>query len=120
MARENPLECGDAVRELAAMARDMRELGPPRSDRHVRFAFCSTTLGRTWQVQRALPCNMLALWPYRKTGSFRWYLVDFNQDRSELEAWIADRCQGPLRAGLLHYYHCPQQAACAKPCTTDT
>ncbi|MCP4244939.1 MAG: hypothetical protein GY772_30735 [bacterium] len=76
--------------------------------RDVKVVFCTATLKRTYQLEKALPINLLLSWGCRREVA--WVLADFNEDL-EVQQFLAEHCQLALRAGLLRYFRMPENAA---------
>ena len=73
-----------------------------------KVAFCVTSVGRNHQVVRALPMQLMTLWPWRP--HVRLYLVDFNKDETLLK-WVGANCFEAAQAGLLHYARCAARSS---------
>lgn len=63
---------------------------------------CVTSMGRDWQLQKALPIAIWLAWAYKDVTL---YVVDFNQ-HGDLERWVLDNLALPIEAGKLKYYRC--------------
>jgi len=75
------------------------------SERRLRIAFCSTTLGRQWQTRISLAHQLLCLWPVQDVA--RLYLVEFiGEGQDSLQSWLEEHCYEAVEAGLLVYGQC--------------
>ena len=66
---------------------------------------CMTRKNRLWQVERALPLNILHCWPHRRWVTI--HLVDFGSSDDSLE-WVLKTCGVAIDAGLLRVYSTDQ------------
>ena len=105
-ARKGMEGLGHQHEEMVQRAIDMQMLADedpskrPRAPFSRHTIFCSTSFKRGWQLKRALPANLLSLWPWRQ--SLRLCLVVFDSDEaSELMGWIRQHCAAALEVGLL-------------------
>jgi hypothetical protein len=73
-----------------------------------KIALCSTNLKRVWQSQRALPLQLMALWPFALQDRVRLYLTDFNED-DQLQDFVFSNCAMAMQVGLLHYSRLPRK-----------
>ena len=103
----------DVIREAASWVEKMHL----RSDLHGGLAaltpssaatssertvgLCMTMKNRLWQVERALPLNILHCWAHRHWVTI--HLVDFGSSDSSLE-WVLRTCRVAIDAGLLRVY----------------
>ncbi len=85
---------------------NLRSLTPPKAPpaNGVFVQLVTTCMGRWWQVRRALPINLLQLWPY--AGQVCVYLVAFfrpghyGEDEENLR-WLWEVCRPAIDIGLL-------------------
>lgn len=69
------------------------------------IALCITTMGRLWQLEQALPLNLLHCWPYRKWVKF--HVVDFcesDDSADDAAKFMLDHCHAAIDIGLLRVY----------------
>ncbi len=66
-----------------------------------RISFCTTSFKRGWQLRRALPVNLLSLWPYRKSVRLVLCVFDSDVTKDHLLLWIRTTCRAALEEGLL-------------------
>ena len=66
-----------------------------------RIGFCTTVKNRLWQLERALPLNLMSNWRHRRW--VRFHVVDFGSTDGACD-FIYEHCSAALEAGLLHLY----------------
>ena len=105
-ARKGMEGLGHQYEEMVQRVIDMQMLAEedpskrPRVPFSKHITFCSTSFKRGWQLKRALPANLLSLWPWRQ--SLRLCLVVFDSDDvPALMGWIRQHCAAALEVGLL-------------------
>ena len=105
-ARKGMEGLGHQYEEMVQRVIDMQMLAEedpskrPRVPFSKHITFCSTSFKRGWQLKRALPANLLSLWPWRQ--SLRLCLVVFDSDEApELMGWIRQHCAAALEVDLL-------------------
>jgi len=99
----------DAAREAAAwLATDGDLMAPVDIDQALRrlsepivplpytVGLCTATKNRLWQLQRALPLNLLQTWPNR--GHAKIHVVDCSSDDDTLE-WLKTHCRAAIDIG---------------------
>ena len=64
-------------------------------------ACCMATKNRLWQLQRALPLNLLHAWPHRNWTKVHLVVCDCNERSLE---WVLRNCRPAIDAGLLIVY----------------
>lgn len=69
---------------------------------------CVTAFNRFWQLQHALPLNLLMLWPHRSYAKL--HLVLFKPDDGSLD-FVFSKCRAALDVGLLKVYVTDQMEA---------
>jgi hypothetical protein len=62
---------------------------------------CTCTRGRLWQLARALPLNILQVWPHRNWCKI--HVVVCRRDDVSVE-WMRKNCRAAIDVGLLHIY----------------
>ena len=67
----------------------------------VSVALCVTTMNRLWQLERALPLNLLHCWRDRKWTRF--HVVDFGSSDGTL-SFLLNKCRPAIDCGLLAVY----------------
>ena len=105
-ARKGMEGLGHQYEEMVQRVIDMQMLAEEDPSKRPRVPFskhitvCSTSFKRGWQLKRALPANLLSLWPWRQ--SLRLCLVVFDSDEApELMGWIRQHCAAALEVDLL-------------------
>ena len=107
----------DAAREAAAwLATDGDLMAPVDIDQALRrlsepivplpytVGLCTATKNQLWQLQRALPLNLLQTWPNR--GHAKIHVVDCSSDDDTLE-WLKTHCRAAIDIGLMVLYTVP-------------
>jgi hypothetical protein len=98
------------------------QLGRETTTSELTVGLCMSTRDRLWQLQRALPFNILQTWPHRNWCHI--YVVDCGGADGTLE-WMKTNCRSAIDVGLLTIYQASHKdfphwhASVGKNCAAD-
>ena len=114
------------ARSLALCANQLNasvcQLGRETTTSELTVGLCMSTRDRLWQLQRALPFNILQTWPHRNWCHI--YVVDCGGADGTLE-WMKTNCRSAIDVGLLTIYQASHKdfphwhASVGKNCAAD-